>query len=129
MKSSIAIVSCLAAIASAAAPVAAKKVSTVNINIANDQTGQNGVATIPIDGLDHYIATAFAGTGIATAKYKASSAQLNAFPQTAFSCSIRGPAGKLLGVLTVTHTYADLDNNPNALTVLNLNGGTINCST
>jgi hypothetical protein len=124
MKSFVALLPLFAATALAAP---AKKTGSVNINIANDQSGQNGVSTIPIDGLDHSINAAFAGTGIANAAFKASSAQLNAFPQTPFTCVIKTKTQVVVGSLTAWHTYADLDGNPNGLTIINLKGGFINC--
>jgi hypothetical protein len=128
MKSFFAVIAYFVAATLAAPADLAERALSVKINIANDQSGLNGVGTIPIDGVDHPIIGAFAGTGLAKAGYKGSSAQLNAFPQTHFTCKIKSSAQALLGVLTVQHTYADLDSNPNALTVVNLNGGFIRCS-
>jgi hypothetical protein len=128
MKSFVAVLSYFAVTALATPAGQAKKAGTVNINLANDQSGQNGVATIAINGVDHPIAKLFAGTGIANAGFQASSAQLNAFPQTGFTCSIKNPAQAVVGVLTVQQTYADLDGNPNVLSIIKLKGGSINCS-
>jgi hypothetical protein len=134
MKSFIAILACFAVTALAVPsgftkkPISARKAATVNINLANDQSGANGVATFTVDGLDYAIATSFAGTGIANANFKATSAQLNAFPQTPFTCSIKNAGGTVLGTLTAKKTYADLDGKPNVLTVMNLKGGSVNCA-
>jgi hypothetical protein len=131
MKSFAAILSIFAATTVLAVPIVTTIPTTasVNINISNDQSGLNGVATIPIDGLDHKIVKAFADTGLATAAYQASSAQLNAFPQTPFSCVFKTKKGGFLGYLDAQLTYTEFDGIADVLTVVNLKGATINCST
>ena len=100
---------------------------TVTIQLADDLSGSNVDATIPINGQKISIDGLFGKLADAAGNILATSAQLNAFPQIAFECDIVNQDAITLGTLTPTKTFADLDGNPNETLLKNLNEGFIIC--
>ena len=99
---------------------------SVTLQLANDLSGANNNQVILADGTTHAIADLFAGTSVdVNGQIYVSSAQLTAFP-THVQCAIF-KAQSLVTVLTQDKTFADLDGNPNALTLVELDNAWVSC--
>jgi len=127
MKSFAAITLSLIGLSLAAPSVLNTRTSSVTIQLANDQSGANSNAAVPLDGASHAISVLYAGSSIAAGGFKVTSGQLNSFPQS-FSCTVRNDAGAAVGTFTPDHTYLDLDGNPNAAVPTDFSTGTITCA-
>ncbi|KAF9887203.1 hypothetical protein FE257_010457 [Aspergillus nanangensis] len=125
MYSKVAVVLSLLAASVSGAAIEART-PQVTVALSNDQTGAYSGVAFAADGVFHPISALWAGTPIAKGGLKASSAQLNAFPQT-ITCAIRNN-NAIIGTLSAWKTYVDLDGNPSVSTPVDLSKAQINCS-
>ncbi|KAL2821164.1 hypothetical protein BJX63DRAFT_379527 [Aspergillus granulosus] len=99
----------------------------VTIALSNDQSGAYSTRYVAADGVTRRIYDLFRQTSVGSSgSVLASSTQLTAFPQS-ISCIIRNN-GVTIATLTAQRTYADLDGNPNSLSVVNLNRAVLTCN-
>lgn len=102
--------------------------SQLTFTIINDQTGAQAAATIPIDGTSHTFESLFGSSPLASnGEILATSSQLIAFPQV-FDCAIINSAQAPVGYFNPSHTYVDLDGNPNAAVPVDVSGDSITCT-
>jgi hypothetical protein len=100
----------------------------ITFTIINDQSGAQAAATIPIDGTTWGFESLFGTSSLASnGQILATSSQLIAFPQ-GVDCIIFQSAKAVVGHLTPSHTYLDLDGNPNAAIPVDVLGDGITCS-
>ncbi|EED15886.1 conserved hypothetical protein [Talaromyces stipitatus ATCC 10500] len=131
MKFSIASSLTLLATSVAALPsgfVARQSYDNITFTIINDQTGAQAAATVLIDGIPNGFQDLFGSSPLASnGKILATSTQLIAFPQ-GVDCAITNSAQAVVGHLTPSHTWLDLDGNPNAAIPVDVSGDSITCS-
>lgn len=108
--------------------VARQNPNEITFTIINDQSGAQAAATVPIDGSVASFQTLFGTSSLASnGQILATSSQLIAFPQ-GVDCIIFQSAKAVIGHLTPSHTYIDLDGNPNAAIPVDVSGDSITCS-
>lgn len=108
--------------------VARQSPNEITFTITNDQSGAQAAATVPIDGSVATFENLFGASALASnGQILASSSQLIAFPQ-GVDCIIFRSARDVVGHLVPSHTYLDLDGNPNAAVPVDVTGDSITCS-
>lgn len=108
--------------------VARQNPNEITFTIINDQSGAQAAATIPIDGSTRGFESLFGTSRLASnGQILATSSQLIAFPQ-GVDCVINDSTQGVVGYLSPSHTYIDLDGNPNAAIPVDVSGDSITCS-
>jgi hypothetical protein len=128
MKSTIAAIVALAAVALAAPAVEKRQTDDITFSLSNDFSGHNAPATISVDNTDTSFEYLFGNSVLSVnGDITASSAQLVSNPQNLnFECDIV-LNGNVIGVLTQTQTFANFNGQGNPLKVIDVSAAEIIC--
>lgn len=126
MKSFIAS-SIIALLASTA--VAAPAGATAQVALSNDQTGANGNAIVPLDGVARPVISLYAGTNVVkNGQVLVSSTMLTGGIAFNPTCVFSSANGTPVTTLNATQTFKKLGNNPNMLQIVDWTAFTLKCS-
>jgi hypothetical protein len=101
---------------------------TATVGLSNDQTGKNGNAAVPIDGVRRPVAQLYAASF--PGSVLVSSTSLNGgIPNLGQqgSCTFFSPAGQAITTLTPEITFKKLGNDPNKLQIVDWTQFTVSC--